>query len=145
MGIPALGIFGVEQSAKLPSEIIENPQTIGEHLRNRRLQLKITQKSLGQRLGVSKDCMTWWENGRSHPHIRYYPKLIEFLGYNPFPIDDKSIGGQIKKYRIENGLSFRKLSKYTGFDQGTLSRWEDNMTIPNLDSAMKLVALNVIR
>lgn len=140
-----MGIFGIEQSAKIPSQIIENPQTIGEHLRNRRLELKVTQKSVGQKIGVSKDCMTWWENGRSHPHIRYYPKLIEFLGYNPFQTDDKTVGGQIQKYRYENGLTFKQLSKITSFDEGTLARWEKNTIAPSATNKMKLVMLGVIK
>jgi DNA-binding transcriptional regulator YiaG len=71
--------------------------------------------------------------------------MIEFLGYNPFHFDDKSIGGQIKMYRVKNGLSHRKLSKITGFDPATLASWEQNMSAPNLNARMKLVIFDVMK
>lgn len=54
---------------------------------------------------VSEDTITYWETGRRRPLIYHYPKIIEFLGYNPFPFETETIGRRIKKYRIENGLS----------------------------------------
>lgn len=111
---------------KIPSQFIENPQTIGDHIKKRR------QKALTVKIGVSEDCITYWENGRSSPQIQYYPKLIEFWGYNPWPVDDESIGGQIRRYRFEHGLNHKKLSKITGFDPATLASWEGKTHPPPL-------------
>jgi transcriptional regulator with XRE-family HTH domain len=134
----ALGIFGVEQSAYLPSQTIENPQTIGEHLRKRRLELKITQKSVANIIGVSEDSITYWENERSSPQIRFYPKLIEFLGYNPFPFEKETLGGKIKKYRIENGLSIKRLAEAFGIEGRILVLWEENKIVPKITKYQKL-------
>lgn len=119
-------------------KIIENPQSIGEHLKNRRLQLKLLQSDVAKILDVCEDSITGWENGRSVPQIQYYPKLIEFLGYNPLPIETETLGGWIKKYRVENGLSYKQLSKKIGFDSATLASWEDNKTYPNTEKLNRL-------
>ncbi len=143
--IPALPFFGIEQTAKRQSKNIENPQTIGEHIKKRRQELQLSQKDVAKILKVSEDCITFWENGRSKPQIQFYPKIIEFLVYFPFEVDYKSIGGQIKKYRIENGLSHRKLSKITGFDPATLARWEENLSAPSVVNKLKLVIHDIVK
>src|SRR5580700_654085 len=103
---------------------IENPRVIGEHLKKRRLQLRLLQADVAKIFDVCEDSITGWENERSVPQIQYYPKLIEFLGYNPFPIDTETLGGRIKKYRIEQGLSHKKLGEKIGVDASTVSAWE---------------------
>ena len=110
---------------------LDNPVVIGEHLKKRRLQLRLSQADVAKIFEVCEDSITGWENGRSIPQIQYYPKLIEFLGYNPFPIKTDTLGGRIKKYRIENGLSHKKLGEKIGVDASTISAWEENEHIPN--------------
>jgi len=39
MGTPALAFFGVELKQIRRSQLIENPQSIGDHLQNKQLQL----------------------------------------------------------------------------------------------------------
>jgi hypothetical protein len=53
--------------------------------------------------------LTGWGNDRSKPQICHYPKIIEFLRYNPIPVETGTLGGGMKKYRIENGISQEKL------------------------------------
>jgi len=125
-----LAFFGIEQSTKRPLKTIENPQVIGEHIKNRRMQLKLFQSDVAKIFDVCEDSITGWENGRSVPQIQYYPKLIDFLGYNPFPVETETLGGRIKKYRIEYGLSHKKLGERIGVDASTVGAWEDNEHVP---------------
>lgn len=69
---------------KILTPIIEIPKTIGDKIRNRRIELNLFQKEVAQIMGVSEDCITYWENDRSIPQKRYSKKIIGFLGYNPF-------------------------------------------------------------
>ena len=87
---------------------------------------------------VCEDSITGWENGRSVPQIQYYPKLIEFLGYNPFPVDTETLGGRIKKYRIEQGLSQEEFAKKIGVNESTVFSWEKGEHKP-LPSKRKLL------
>lgn len=89
-------------------------------------------------LGVCEDTMTGWENDRSFPQIMQYPKLIKFLGYNPFKIDNTSLSGRIKQFRAEEGISQRKLAELLEVDQSTLRSWELGAHTP-LPSKMKVL------
>lgn len=77
-----------------------NPQTIGDHIRKRRLSLSMKQGDVGKMIGVSEDCITYWENNRSKPMVHQLPRIVEFLGYNPFKVEEIGLAGQIKSFRI---------------------------------------------
>ena len=130
MGIPALAFFGIELKTVRPSQSIENPQVIGEHIKNRRLQLKLTQADVAKVFEICEDSITGWENGRSEPQIQFYPKIIKFLGYNPFPVNIETLAGRIKNYRITQGLSHKKFGQKIGVDASTISTWEEGKHKP---------------
>jgi DNA-binding XRE family transcriptional regulator len=87
-------------TSKLPSKIIdlEPDAHIGLHIRRKRLELGLRQEDVANQIGVSIDCVAFWENGRSKPQVQHMPKIIEFLGYNPVPYENVTIGGRIKNY-----------------------------------------------
>jgi transcriptional regulator with XRE-family HTH domain len=124
---------------------MNNPETIGEHLRKRQRELGLNQVEIAKVLKVKEESITNWMHGHTFPQIQYYPRIIEFLGYNPFAVDTESIGGQIKKYRTENGLSHKRLAIMTGFDPATLASWEENLTVPYLKDKLKLVLLDIVK
>ncbi len=107
------------------------PKTIGEHLRKRRMDLNLLQKDIAKVFGVVEETITNWENGHAILQVRYYPKLIAFLGYYPFPEDITTIGGRIRKYRYSHGLSHKKMGKLLGVDGSTICSWENNHTEPS--------------
>jgi DNA-binding XRE family transcriptional regulator len=121
--------------------MIENPQTIAEHLQNKQLELNITQNEMARRIGVDVENIINWKMRGMKPHITFCPKIIQFLGYNPFLIDTETLGGRIKKYRIEHGLSQRALAEISGLDESCLCLWEKNEKQP---VASKLAILEEI-
>ena len=98
-----------------------DPQTFGEQLRNRRLELRLLQKEVAQLLKVSTDTVTYWENNRYPPHIQHYPAIIQFLGHNPFLIEGSHPGEKVKWYRYEHGLSQKAFAKLIGVDASTIA------------------------
>ncbi|MBU6399313.1 MAG: helix-turn-helix domain-containing protein [Verrucomicrobia bacterium] len=60
------------------------PATIGGHLRKRRLQLRIFQAEAARRLGVSTVTLSRWECDKVQPTAPYHPRIIEYLGCDPF-------------------------------------------------------------
>lgn len=72
------------QKRPLPDKYPIEPKTIGEHIRKRRMDLKMTQKELSKHFGVTEDTITYWEVGRSMPQKKFYSRIISFLKYNPF-------------------------------------------------------------
>jgi DNA-binding XRE family transcriptional regulator len=62
---------------------IKNPQTIGNHIRNRRYELKMTQKALAAQFGVCLSSIVRWEGGAEQPLKKQLPQITQFLGYEP--------------------------------------------------------------
>jgi DNA-binding XRE family transcriptional regulator len=130
-GIPALP-FSASKQASLKvagNPVVRNPKTLGDRIRKRRLELGFLQREVATQIGVSEDCINYWENGRSEPHIHYYPKIIAFLGYYPFP-KDESLAGRIKKYRYIRGLTQKQMGKKVGVNGSTICDWENGQTTP---------------
>ena len=129
----ALHFCDVTLTAKKPfSEAYPKTlQTIGDHLRKKRLDLKLFQKDVARLLGVTTSTVTNWEKNRGGTAIRFIPKIIEFLGYNPLIETAPTIGKQIMQYRRNQGLSIKKLARELGIDPTTLARWERGESIPS--------------
>jgi len=114
-------------------------QTVGEHLKRKRLQLGLLQKDVARIIKVSEDSVTYWENARSEPQIRYFPNIIKFLGYSPFQFDTTVFGEVIRKFRTENGLSYKQVGKLLGIDGSTIAAWEKKLiSLEDLNRIEKL-------
>jgi len=79
-------------------------------------------------IGVDTCTVTNWEKGHSHPELRYIPRIIDFLGYEPslHTGTGKTLGEKIKQHRILRGITQKELAKQIGIDPTTLSRIERN-------------------
>ena len=147
MHIPALPFSRYEKTMQKPHPqgYPVEPKTIGEHLRKRRMDLGLYQAEVARRFNVSEDCITYWENGRSVPQVRYYPQVIAFLGYYPFNHETDTFGGKITRYKNEHGLSYRKLAKLFDADPATVAEWERNSRVPlkrSMDIVLSVITKN---
>lgn len=91
-------------------------------------------------LGVTTDTICNWEKNRGGPALRFSPKIIEFLGYDPFPQADSTLGKKLRQYRWKEGLSIKKLAKALGIDPTTLARWEGGKNLPSRRLRTRLCA-----
>ena len=66
----------------------QEPRTVGDHIRKRRLAQKLRQKDVAEQLGVTASTVFNWEANTSTPNLRQMPAIIDFLGYNPAPEPD---------------------------------------------------------
>ncbi len=99
-------------------------KTVGDHLRKKRLELKLLQKDVAMILGVDEATVYNWENNRSHPNLYCIPGIVEFLGYVPFKEEPKTLGERIVHYRRLAGITQKELAHRLSVDQSTLARWE---------------------
>jgi transcriptional regulator with XRE-family HTH domain len=107
----------------------QQPQTIGEHLKNRRLELHLLQKEVARRIGVRFESVRNWEQGATQPTIRVLPKLIEFLGHNPQP-EPADLPGRIAHARRQLGLTQADMAKALKIHPDTVGLWERGDTKP---------------
>jgi transcriptional regulator with XRE-family HTH domain len=98
-------------------------RTIGDHIRKRRLDLKLRQQDVAARIGVDKTSVFNWEAGTASPHIRALPAVIRFLGYDPSETGT-TLGERLRAARRRLGLSHFDLAQQLGVDPTTLRNWE---------------------
>jgi DNA-binding transcriptional regulator YiaG len=101
-----------------------NPSTIGEHIRKKRMDLRLWQTDIAKQLRVSGETINNWENNHRKPLIYLYPRIISFLGYNPYEAKDNSVEQKIYAYGCMNGLSHKRLGKLLNVDASTVRAWE---------------------
>jgi len=103
--------------------------TLGDHLRKKRLDLRLLQEQVAEQIGVDVTTITNWESNKTAPALRYFPNIIRFLGYSPFPAGD-SLPEKPTTARKALGLSRRKLAERLGVNPCTLAGWETGRNKP---------------
>jgi DNA-binding XRE family transcriptional regulator len=58
-------------------------QTLGDHLKKRRLDLGLLKREVAAVLGVCPETITLWEENQTTIEVRYIPRIMDFLGYCP--------------------------------------------------------------
>jgi len=156
----------VPRSKYLPSHnrgipVPKVPTTIGEHLRRRRLELKLFQSEVARRLRVSTVTLSQWETDRLYPTWHYWPRIIEYLDHNPFvnkalgkPKGNESrdvasllksppasFGGRLLRRRLEMLKSRKEVATELDVCVKTVWGWEANRRRPcsALRSRLKLL------
>lgn len=140
--------------------IPRQPETIGGHLRKRRLELGFFQSEAAHKLGVSTVTLSRWECDKVHPTWAQQPSVTAFLGYDPFtnsilggPKSNKPQGvailtpgpsGNISNAILQHCLNFRKTRKQFATEIGicpkTIRNWEVGRRRPSKALSRKIEA-----
>jgi DNA-binding transcriptional regulator YiaG len=115
--------FELRASRPRPSHYPIEINTLGDHIRARRLDLRLLQEQVADQIGVHEMTITSWEGNATVPEVRYMPAIIQFLGYNPLPAAS-SLPERLVTARKTFGLSQRKMAAKLGVDPATLMGWE---------------------
>ena len=114
---------GISLKALKPKESDFEPRTLGQHLRKRRLLLKLTQKKVGKALGISPFTVLNLEKDRTEPPMKAYPTLIRWLGYDPSPAP-KTLQERMRAVRRVNGWTIDQAARQMGVDPSSWGEWE---------------------
>lgn len=109
--------------APKPCAIEAEPTTLGEHLRRARLTRKLTQREAARILGTDAKTVCNWEKRETEPLIVFMPRILQFLGYNPFP-EPTTLSERMLAKRREMGWTLREAARELGVDPGTWGEWE---------------------
>ena len=126
--IALLQFVPITLKALKPKETDFEPQTFGEHVRKRRLELRLTQKQTAEQLGVNPWTVLNWEKGHTEPPIASMPAILRILGYDPFP-EPKNIPERLLAKRRAMGWSIKEAARQLGVDEGTWGAWEREETV----------------
>ena len=139
--------------------ISKEPKTLGEHLKKKRFSLGLRQEESAAKLRVSCKTLSDWETGRIFPSLTLQPRIVEYLGYDPFVVsalgtpkgnetqgvaflgsDSKATTGQrILQWRIGLKKTRKQMAAEIGVSVKTLWGWENDLWLPG-PAMVKLVA-----
>lgn len=108
----------------------------GPQLRLRNLVPPIP-TSVAERFGVHARTVHYWESGEDHPRVRSIPKVLQFLGYDPFPTK-RTLPAALKDFRLKSGLTQAALAEILGVRADAVSTWESERRQPSADSLRKI-------
>jgi len=116
--------------------------SLGEHIRQRRLDLGLQKKQLARQLGVDETTIHNWEGKGVVPALRLMPRIIEFLGNDPSDEHEpQSLAERLKVQRKRVGLSRKRLAALLGIDPSNLAGWETGKHRPSKKSEIVIQKL----
>lgn len=81
------------------------------------------QREVAERIGVNQTTITNWELNRAVPALRFLPRIISLLGFDPRP-PGVTLAEQLMTCRTARGLSREAAAGMLGVDPATLRKWE---------------------
>jgi DNA-binding XRE family transcriptional regulator len=138
--------------------IAKEPTTLGQHLKKRRFLAGIRQSEAAQQLGVSKRTLSTWETDRVYPAWAYQPRLVTYLGYDPFsdptlgrpkgnetscvailsPDAPVTLGQKLKQCRLKLRKTRKQMALELGISVKTLWGWETDHRKPAIQSRKQI-------
>lgn len=116
--------------------------TIGDHLRKRRLDLGLLQREVAERIGVTNCTIQYWETNLVAPALRFRPRIASFLGYDVCSVSEpESVAEKLRARRERFGLSRKKLAALLGLDPSSVAGWETDKHRP---TKMSLALIDTI-
>ena len=104
------------------------------------MDLGLRQSDVARTLGVWTSTINYWENNHHLPHVQYVPKIVTFLGYDPFPGLPDALPERLKAARIAAGLTRRQLAARVAVHPGTVAEWERGEKRPSKGNRERLAA-----
>ncbi len=114
------------------------------------MELKLLQKDVAGIFGVNENCIRNWGKNKITPQIRFFPRVINFLGYMPIEVDLTTLSVKLKAHRHIHGISQKQFGKVLGVDGATICSWELEENKPHkavmekLDSILKCSRPNTL-
>ena len=109
---------------------------IANKIKQMRVQAGFTQEQLANKLGVSSQSVSKWENGVAMPDIMLLPAIAEIFGISIDELFDLTLDEKLKRIEnrieIEEEFSEAKFKEYEEFLKTELSRDKENTKILSL-------------
>ena len=120
--VPFCGWARLTVKAQKLKDSSEEPQTLGEHLKKRRRELGLLQREAAERMSVSAETVSNWENGKTEPITSRFRPVVDFLGYDPTP-PPATLAERLLAKRRALGVTFSEVARHLGWDPGALTRY----------------------
>jgi transcriptional regulator with XRE-family HTH domain len=94
------------------------------------LEVGLFQRQVADELGTDETTLFRWERNTARPQIRYLPRILKFLGYDPFPASVR-LADKLRAARRTLGLTQKAFAGRLGVDPTTLRCWERGRRQPS--------------
>jgi transcriptional regulator with XRE-family HTH domain len=131
--------------------IAKEPTTLGQHLKKKRFLAGVRQREAAVKLGVSARTLSLWECDRVYPAWAFQPRLITYLGYDPFndptlgrhkgnetscvailsPDVPITLGQKMMQQRLKKRKTRKQMAEDLGVSVKTLWGWETDRWQPS--------------
>lgn len=101
----------------------------------------LTQAELAQKVGISEQAVSFYENDRRKPKIETWNRLADFFNVSvPFlqGLTEPVGKNRLKELRQKKNLTLKKLGKHVGILDSTLSQYESGKREPGQEVWQKL-------
>lgn len=104
--------------------------TLAEHLKAKRMDLRLSKSSFAKLLRINPMTISLWENSDRKPAPRMMKKIIAFLGYiPPLGIKENTLAYELYKYRCINGVTQKDIALQLKIDRSAVTKIENNTHI----------------
>jgi transcriptional regulator with XRE-family HTH domain len=119
--------------------------SLGEHLKKRRIELRLMQAEVAKQMGEKSSTYANWENGFYAPSRKKLSKIIKFLGFDPFKSagDEPPLrlfGDHLKERRFDLGFSQDTAARHFGVHVTTYRDWEHSRRRPYRNTQRQIIA-----
>ena len=115
----------------------QDPRTLGELIRRRRMDLGLTQRTLAKKLGCLQETVLQWEQDVCVPLARRWTRIEAVLGAGLVP-DPPGLAGRIRAARLRLGLTQAELAAKAGVDIRTIRNAERGRRVPSRATSARL-------
>jgi transcriptional regulator with XRE-family HTH domain len=134
-------------------------QSLGQHLRKKRFDSSLRQSEVAKRLDISDRTLSCWECDRIYPTWEYWPRIIAYLGYDPFTEpslgsrkcnetrgvalssleNPVTLGQKLVKRRLEMRKNRGDCAREMGVSLKTLTDWERDRRSASKDMRSRII------
>lgn len=121
--------------------------TTGEKIREARIKAGLTEKELGDAIGISGERIFLYESCYTNPNINTLMKIASYLSLDlsfisedmekKYSITGMQTGAIIRKYRLKSGMSRRELAVRAGITIDTVVSYECGKRNPKINTLKK--------
>jgi len=100
-------------------------KNIGDAIKKKRLDLKLTKVELAKILNISPATIKTWENQSKRPVPRMMKCIINWLEHiPPLGVNDDNLSGQLYIYRMMHGKTQTEIARELSIDNNVIAKIE---------------------
>ena len=99
------------------------PETLGEQLTKRRMDLGLTREQIARQIGVWDQALRNWGAGRTRPGPKHVPAIQRFLREEPL-LPAATLGNRLRDWRRANRVSKAGAARLAGLHEQTIAHIE---------------------